>query len=170
VVERDFRRVGPGVAAQVAVDAFPDEDFAGRVSRVAPVFDPATRTATIEIEVPNPGYRLKPGMYARVRLTVEQKPGALTVPRNAVVDVNGVRGVFVPIEESARFQPVTTGIQDGEFIEVVDGLTEGQRVVTAGALALRDGDRLIFMSDAARGGANAGAPGRSDGGSAPGGF
>ena len=55
----------------VEVDAFPGEQFTGVVSRVAPVFDPATRTATMEIEVPNPGFRLKPGMYARVRLTAE---------------------------------------------------------------------------------------------------
>lgn len=171
VVERDFRRVGVGVAAEVAVDAFPGEHFAGAVRRVAPVFDPATRTAAIEIEVPNPGFRLKPGMYARVRLTVERKPDALTVARNAVVDVNGVRGVFVPLEEAARFQPVTTGIQDGDLIEIVEGLTEGQRVVTAGALALRDGDRLIFVNDAARGGQNAAVPGRGgrDGG-VPGGL
>ena len=84
-----------GVAAEVEVDAFPGEKFTGEVSRVAPVFDPATRTAPMEIEVPNPGFRLKPGMYARVRLTVERRPNALTVPRNAVVDIEGKRGVFL---------------------------------------------------------------------------
>ena len=66
LVEKDFRRVQPGVRAIVEVDAFPGEQFTGKVSRVAPVFDPATRTASMEIEVPNPGFRLKPGMYARV--------------------------------------------------------------------------------------------------------
>ena len=147
VVERDFRRVTPGVAAQVEVDAFPGEHFAGTVSRVAPVFDPATRTAAIEIEVPNPGYRLKPGMYARVRLTVEEKPDALTVPQNALVDQNGRRGVFLVVEDTARFQPVSTGIQDDAHVEVVEGLAEGQRVVTTGALALRDGDQLILVTD-----------------------
>ena len=157
VVERDFRRVTPGVAAQVEVDAFPGEEFSGTVSRVAPVFDPATRTATIEIEVPNPGYRLKPGMYARVRLTVEEKPDALTVPRNAVVDVNGQRGVFQVVEDTARFLGVTTGIQDGDYIEIVEGLGDGERVVTGGALALRDGDRVILIEEgASRGGAPGG--------------
>ena len=160
VVERDFRRVVRGVAAQVEVDAFPGEQFSGAVSRVAPVFDPATRTATIEIEVPNPGFRLKPGMYARVRLTVEEKPAALTVPRNAIVDQNGVRGVFLVVEDTAHFQGVTTGIQDEAYVEVVEGLTDGQRVVTAGALALRDGDRVIPLDTGAA---------SSPGGTAPGG-
>ncbi len=83
LVEKDFKRIAVGGQAAVEVDAFPGEQFAGRVSRVAPVFDPATRTATMEIQIPNPGFRLKPGMYARVRLTADRKPNALTVPRNA---------------------------------------------------------------------------------------
>ena len=76
LVEKDFKRVEAGVQAKVEVDAFPGETFTGRVSRVAPVFDPATRTAAMEIEVPNPGFRLKPGMYARVQLTAERRTNA----------------------------------------------------------------------------------------------
>jgi membrane fusion protein (multidrug efflux system) len=168
VVERDFRRIVPGVKAQVEVDAFPGERFSGAVSRVAPVFDPATRTATIEIEVPNPGFRLKPGMYARVRLTVEEKPDALTVPRNAIVDQNGVRGVFLVVEDTAHFQSVTTGIQDEAHVEVVEGLTDGQRVVTVGALALRDGDRVILLENGATPGSRGAAPaGREGAGRSP---
>jgi RND family efflux transporter MFP subunit len=148
LVERDFKRVQTGVEARVEVDAFPGEQFRGQVSRVAPVFDPATRTATMEIEVPNPGFRLKPGMYARVRLTVERRPNALTVPRNALVDVDSQRGVFLIEEDTARFQPVTVGLQDADRTEIVDGLTEGQRVITTGALALRDGDRVLLASEA----------------------
>ena len=147
VVERDFKRVQTGVPAVVEVDTFPGEQFMGQVSRVAPVFDPATRTAQIEIGVPNPGFRLKPGMYARVRLTVERRANALTVPRNALVDMSGRRGVFVVEEQTARFQEVRTGLQDAERVEVIDGIAEGQRVVTTGALALRDGDRVILAGE-----------------------
>ena len=153
LVERDFNRVQAGVEAQVTVDAFPGEQFRGQVSRVAPVFDPATRTATMEIEVPNPGYRLKPGMYARVRLTVDRRPEALTVPRNALLDYEGQRGVFVVDRDVARFHPVTVGLQDADRAEILDGLAEGQRVITTGALALRDGDQVLFATEAAgRGG------------------
>jgi multidrug efflux pump subunit AcrA (membrane-fusion protein) len=98
LVERDTKRVVAGTPAEVEVDAFPGETFKGKVSRVAPVFDPATRTAEMEIEVPNPGFRLKPGMYARVQLTIGTKSDALTVPRNAVVvDTEGKQGVFVAV-------------------------------------------------------------------------
>lgn len=159
LVEKDFKRITQGVQALVEVDAFPGEQFAGVVSRVAPVFDAATRTASMEIEVPNPGYRLKPGMYARVRLTAQRKADALTVPRTAVVDSEGRRGVFLPEGQTAKFQPVQTGLQDNERVEIVEGLADGQRVITTGALALREGDRITPMN--MPGGA---APGRQGGG------
>jgi RND family efflux transporter MFP subunit len=159
IVEKDFKRVQRGAEAVVEVDAFPGERFRGEVSRVAPVFDPATRTATIEIEVANPGFRLKPGMYARVRLMAEHRPNALTVPRAAVVDVSGRRGVYLVDGDVARFRDVTTGVSDDELIEVVDGLDEGTRVVTMGALAIRDGDRITVAGAApARGRGRPGGP------------
>jgi RND family efflux transporter MFP subunit len=151
LVEKDFRRITTGVEAQVEVDAFPGEHFAGQVSRVSPVFDPATRTAAMEIEVPNPGYRLKPGMFARIRLLAERRNKVLIVPRNAVVDVEGKRGVFLLDEQVAHFAPIQTGLADSERIEILSGLTEGQHVVTVGALALRDGDRVMLAGRAGRG-------------------
>jgi RND family efflux transporter MFP subunit len=160
LVEKDVRRIVAGTPAQVEVDAFPGEKFTGKVSRVAPVFDPATRTAEMEIEVPNPGYRLKPGMYARVQLTVDTRPNALLVPSNAVVDFDGKRGVFVaapregepqrqdgPPVMTARFRPVQTGISDGTQVEITAGLNDGVRVITTGATALRDGDRIVPASE-----------------------
>jgi len=152
LVEKGFKKVVPGVEAKVQVDTFPGEDFSGKVSRVAPVFDPATRTAQMEIEVPNPGFRLKPGMYARVRLTLERRPNALTVPRNAVVDLEGKRGVFLVNEGVAKFIEVGTGLTDGERMEILSGIDENQRVITTGALALRDGDRVALPAGAGKGG------------------
>jgi RND family efflux transporter MFP subunit len=157
LVERDFKRIEPGGHATVEVDAFPGEQFVGRVNRVAPVFDPATRTATMEIQIPNPGFRLKPGMYARVRLTADRRPNALAVPRNAVVDIGGKRGVYRLDGEVAQFHAVETGLSDGDYIEVVNGLEEGARIVTVGALALRDGDRVSVIGAGGRGGRDAGA-------------
>ena len=147
LVEKDVKRVQPGVSALVEVDAFPGEQFTGQVSRVAPVFDPATRTAPMEIEVPNPGFRLKPGMYARVKLTVDRRPNALTVPRGAIADIEGKRGVFMMENQVAKFHEVKTGLQDNERVEILEGLTEGQRVVTVGTLALRDGDRITVVGE-----------------------
>jgi RND family efflux transporter MFP subunit len=162
VVERDLRRVTQGMAAGVGVDAYPGERFVGRVARVAPVLDPATRTAQIEVEIPNPQGRLKPGMYAKVEFTLERHDNVLVVPSNAVVEYNGQRGVFIPAEEStARFQAIKTGIEQPEFVEVAGGLKAGDRVVTTGAAALRDGDQILLPGQApgGRGGRQEGRPG-----------
>jgi RND family efflux transporter MFP subunit len=167
LVEKDFKRVQAGVDAVVEVDAFPGESFHGKVSRVAPAFDPATRTAAMEIEVPNPGFRLKPGMYARVQLTADRRSNALTVPRAAIVDLENRHGVFTVDTDTARFKDVKTGMSDGEWVEVVDGLDEGQKVVTTGALALRDGDK-ITLAGRGRGGRGGERGGGGDrGGQAP---
>jgi membrane fusion protein, multidrug efflux system len=198
LVEKDVKRVVQGTPGKVEVDAFPGETFNGKVSRVAPIFDPATRTAEMEIEVANPGFRLKPGMYARVQLTIDTRADALTVPRNAVVDLEGKRGVFVAVgggrqgggsqpggggERSAqpgpnagggapaqpgaapqqpamtaKFIPVQTGIRDGERVEIVAGIEDGARVITTGAGALKDGDRIV----AARGERGGRGPGQGE--------
>jgi RND family efflux transporter MFP subunit len=144
VVEKDLKLVSVGDGTEVEVDAFPGESFMGRVARVAPVLDPQTRTFPIEIEIPNSEYRLKPGMYARVGITAERRENALVVPANAIVDVGGERGVFLAGDDNtATFQRVEVGIEEQERVEVRSGLTEGQRVVTTGAAALRNGDRFI---------------------------
>jgi multidrug efflux pump subunit AcrA (membrane-fusion protein) len=126
------------------------------------VFDPATRTAEMEIEVPNTGFRLKPGMYARVQLTVDTKTDALTVPRNAVVvDPDGKQGVFVAVaghpgggSGNARGEgrnPRQTGQRSGapagapamtaKFVPVETGIRDQERVEIRGGID--DGARVI---------------------------
>jgi RND family efflux transporter MFP subunit len=144
IVERDLQHIQTGDDTRVEVDAYPGEVFSGRIARVAPVLDPATRTAPIEVEIPNPGFRLKPGMYARVSITTEDRKEALVVPSDAVIDLGGRRGVFVAADDdTVRFRPVTVGIEEQAQIEILSGLAEGERVVTTGARALRDGDRVM---------------------------
>lgn len=144
LVEKDLKQITAGKPAVVEVDAYPGESFTGKIARVAPVLDPATRTAQMEVEIPNPGSRLKPGMYARVRLTVAQRSNALVVPRTAVVVVEGKKGVFVANNNTASFLPIETGIEQDDMVEVVKGLDADSRVITTGAQALKDGDRIIL--------------------------
>ena len=148
LVERDLQRVHEGVKTRIEVDAFPGESFLGEVARIAPILDPATRTAEIEIEIPNADFRLKPGMYARVSLSVGSKSAALVIPREAVVLRNSARGVFVtdPRAErpTVRFVTLAIGLEDDERIEVTDGIAEGDVVVTTGAAGLQHGDPILL--------------------------
>jgi membrane fusion protein, multidrug efflux system len=153
VVERDLRMVSAGDPAEVEVDAYPGEKFSGKIARVAPVLDPATRTATMEVEIPNGDNKLKPGMYARINLTVEDRKGALVVPKSAVIDFENKRGVWSPNDENrAKFVPVTLGIEGSETIEILTGLKEGDKFVTTGAAAVRNNDQLLIAGEAGRGG------------------
>lgn len=154
VVERDLRRITQGTAVAVEVDAYPGETFNGRVARVAPILDPATRTAQVEIEIPNPTFRLKPGMYARARFTVEEHRNALVVPTPSVVDQTGKLGVWLPEGDQPKFTPVVVGIEHQDFTEITDGLKEGDRVISTGAAALRPGDRIVLAGQ--RGGSGGG--------------
>ena len=170
LVEKDLRRIVVDMPAVVQVDAYPGETFAGRVARLAPVLDPATRTAQMEVEVPNAGARLKPGMYARVEFVVAQRAGALTVPRNAIVELDGTRGVFVADGKTARFKPITSGIVDGEAVEITEGLADASTVITLGSASLRDGDPIVIAAQQAGRGARGGAPAEGGGrGQRPGG-
>jgi RND family efflux transporter MFP subunit len=151
VVEKDLKAVQAGDMARVEVDAFPGESFSGRIARVAPVLDPATRTSPVEIEIPNPTYRLKPGMYARVGIVTETRPNALVVPTNAVIDSNGTRGVFVAMNDVAAWRQVKVGIENEQRVEILDGVREGDRIVTIGAASLRDGDHIALNGGGAAG-------------------
>jgi RND family efflux transporter MFP subunit len=164
VVEKDLRRINAGMKADVIVDAYPGEHFQGRIAHVAPVLDPSTRTAQIEVEIDNSAFRLKPGMYATVSFTVERKDNVLVVPSNAVIDSGGQKGVYLPSEgDTAKFQAVTLGMMDAQRIEVTSGLAEGAQVISTGAASLRDGDRIALLGQTPPEGAGAGGRGQGRG-------
>lgn len=165
VVEKDLRMVNAGDPAEMEVDAYPGEKFPGKIARVAPVLDPATRTAAMEVEIPNPDGKLKPGMYARINLTVDEHKNVLVVPKTAVIDYANDRGVWVPNEnDRATFVPLKLGIENATYVEVLGGLKEGARFVNNGAAAVRNNDQLLYA------GQNGGRGGRGNGaGAEPGG-
>jgi multidrug efflux pump subunit AcrA (membrane-fusion protein) len=89
-------------------------------------------------------------MYARVSLTVEEHKNALLAPKAAVIDFENRRGVWMPSEDRrAAFVPVRLGIEGPEFVEILAGLREGDRFVTAGAGAVRNNDQLVIVGEAA---------------------
>ena len=111
----------------------------------------------MEIEIANTDKRLKPGMYARVSLTVEERKDTLVAPKTAVVDFENKRGVWMPNEDNrAKFVPVQLGIEDAERVEITSGLKEGDQIVTTGATAVRNNDLLVIAGAAAPGGPGGG--------------
>jgi membrane fusion protein, multidrug efflux system len=146
IPEKYIARIAVDQPAQVRVDAYP-EAFTGRVTRISPVVDVATRTAPIEIRVPNPGHRLKPGMFARARLVMEQRMNAQVVLREAVLGRAPGQHVYVVADGVAKEQPVKLGLYQGGEYEVLEGLSQGDLVVIMGQQRLRNGSKVLVEED-----------------------
>lgn len=133
VPEQDIAQVKHGGKATLRVDAYPDKSFTGTVAYIYPTLKAETRTISVRIELANPGGLLKPAMYAQVEFAVGHRGTVLAVPTAAVID-SGTRKVVVADLGEGRFEPreVKTGVRGEAFIEIIEGLQEGERVVAAG--------------------------------------
>lgn len=130
VAEQDQGALHLGQTVEVKVDAYTQEKFSGKVSFIAPVLNEKTRTVRVRVELPNHDARLRPGMYASV-VIAEALPSELTVPLSAVID-SGTRQVVLVQVAEGRFQPrvVQLGARNEEQVAVLQGLVEGETVVT----------------------------------------
>jgi RND family efflux transporter MFP subunit len=147
VNELNARGLAVGLPAHVAFDALPGQTFTGAVMRLAPAFDPTTRTLDAEVELPNPRGELRPGMYGRGAVTVEVHPRAAVVSANAVQVSNGKRFVFVVQGDRVQRRQIETGVDGGNWLEVLRGLNPGDEVVTAGGDGLDDGQQVRVARD-----------------------
>jgi Cu(I)/Ag(I) efflux system membrane fusion protein len=130
--EQDVAQVRPGAKASVTLTAYPGQTFSGTVTYVYPTLKAETRTVPVRLELANPGLRLKPGMYAQVELQGGPSKPVLTVPDSALLDTGTRRLVLVQRGEG-RFEPrdVRIGQRSADWVEIVDGLKEGEAVVVA---------------------------------------
>jgi len=142
--ERYLSRLVRGAAVEVTTTAFPGKGFSGGISVVDPILDPTTRTFRLVARVPNPERRLRPGMSADVSATLAKRPGALTVPDEAVFAQGDQSFVFVVNADSSVVRRViVVGTRDSSRVEVIRGLEAGDRVVRAGYQKLFDGARVL---------------------------
>ena len=139
VPEREFRRLRPGQAADVTLDAIPEETFPAEILRISPVVDPQTGTFKVTLAVSDAQDRLKPGMFGRFQIVYDARENAIMVPRMAVIDDDDRQSVFVVENGQAQRRQVEVGYSRGEFVEIVSGLTDGERVITIGQTGLAEG-------------------------------
>jgi RND family efflux transporter MFP subunit len=142
VYEQEIQFVQIGARATITFDAYPSRSFTGRAVYVYPTVDPQTRTAKVRFELTNPGGRLKPGMFANVELRSDQRRG-LTIPANAVLDSGTQQTVFVA-EGDGVFTPrrVKVGLRQGDAVEVLEGLREGDQVAASATFFLDSESQL----------------------------
>ncbi len=130
VFEQDLALIKTGAKARVSINAYPDKVFTGTVSYVYPTLKPETRTVPVRVELANPGLLLKPGMFAQLELGVSAKTKVVTVPLSAVID-SGTRQIVLLSQGEGRFTPreVKLGARSDAYVEVLDGVKEGELVV-----------------------------------------
>ncbi len=144
VVERDYARLAVGQKSILTVDAYPERRFHGTLTRIAPVVDPETRTALVQIEVPNVQRLLKPGMHSRVSIVCDQPHSSSVVPIAALKEEQDERCVFVVCGEppTVERREVQVGMNDGDIVEITAGLKEGEQVVTLGSRLVHHGQAV----------------------------
>jgi membrane fusion protein (multidrug efflux system) len=142
VPEPSAAYIRPSTIASVQVANSADQSFPATVARTGGVLDPASRTLRVEIDVPNPGERLRPGMTVKVSLELRKLAGSVTVPVAAVRAQGSERSVFVVEEGKAKQVKVKTGLESPDWIQIVDGLKPGEEVVVASAGLLNDGSAV----------------------------
>jgi len=140
VTEVDYPKVKLGQMARIKVDAYPDKEFEGKLSKLSTLVSPQTRTATAEITIPNPEHFLVPGMFARISLLVGEHK-ALVVPRDAILRLpgTGVYYCFIVQENKAKKAFVELGAKENNLQEIVKGLNEGDLVILSGQGILQTG-------------------------------
>jgi Cu(I)/Ag(I) efflux system membrane fusion protein len=132
VFESQAEWVAAGQAAEARLDYLPGQVFSGQVDYVYPVLDPTTRTLRVRLRFDNQDERLKPNMYAQVSIFGKLQPNALSIPREAVIRAPGRDRVVLALGEG-RFavHEVMTGMESGDWVEILAGIREGDRVVTS---------------------------------------
>jgi membrane fusion protein (multidrug efflux system) len=141
--ERYLGLLKPGAPVTATTPAYPGYSLAGRIDVVEPVIDPTTRSAAIVARAANPGGRFRPGMSANVAAVLSQRANALTIPNEAIF-VEGDQAYVFVVNPDSTFQraAVTLGTRLSDAVEVVHGITAGQRVVRAGHQKLAQFENL----------------------------
>jgi cobalt-zinc-cadmium efflux system membrane fusion protein len=138
VYERDLASVKEGQFAMVNVEAYPDVNFPATVASIGDVVDPTSRTIKLRAWVNNKDHRLKPEMFARLHIQVGESTPLLTIPREAVLEVDGKQFVYI-VEGADQYikREVKVSTISPDQVRVLDGLTSGQRIVTKGAVLIK---------------------------------
>jgi membrane fusion protein (multidrug efflux system) len=145
VPEKFLPAIRVGQTIRIKVDAFPDESFEGKVYAIDPRLDVSGRALLVRAMVPNREQRLRPGLFARITVLLQLKEDALSVPEQAIVPQGDSQFVFKIVDGKVQLTKVVTGTRREGRVEIVEGLSAGDQVVTAGQLKIRDGTPVSIV-------------------------
>ncbi|SHH09218.1 RND family efflux transporter, MFP subunit [Thermosyntropha lipolytica DSM 11003] len=140
VGEADINYITPGREVEVMVKAAREKAYKGRVVSVSPLADPMKKSYPVKVRIMDKDDRIRPGMFAEVEVAARAKGSVLAVPRNGIVAKGARKVVFVIDEENrARMKEVETGLSGRDYVEIVKGLKEGERIIVKGNTLVDEG-------------------------------
>jgi membrane fusion protein (multidrug efflux system) len=139
VVEKNVPLVQIGQKAEVRAEAYPDRVFEGTVTRIVQALNRATRTMTVEVDLPNKNHMLKGGMFARVEVLVGKHARAVQIPIDAVSRLEDLQYVYIVRDGQAQRVEVEIGLRDENRVEITKGLTGSEQVIVSGKDLVHDG-------------------------------
>jgi membrane fusion protein (multidrug efflux system) len=146
VPEHEMSKIRKNQRAELRADALPNRLFVGSVERVSPVVDTQTGTFKVTVYVDETGCLLRPGMLARVRIVYDTRQNTRMIPRSAVITEDLNQSVFVIRDSLAFKKNIQTGYNNGQSIEVIHGLEDGEIVVTIGQGSLQDSTKVNIIN------------------------
>jgi RND family efflux transporter MFP subunit len=147
VLEKDIPLIKEGKQARVTVDAYPGQEFAGTVRRFAEAVDLSTRTMPVEVDIANRNHLLKPGMFARVILVVDEHHNAITIPTQSVLSDDKGNFVFVAMKDTAKRIPVVVGVEQNSRTEILKGLAGDEDIISTGQQFVKDGGQVSIQQE-----------------------
>lgn len=147
ISESDIPYIQKGLNAQIKVDAYPDENFTGQITKVSEVVDAQTRTLPIEINIPNIDHKLKSGMFCRIKIIASELKDRLLLSQDAVVQEQGASYVFTVQDHTAKKKKIIVGTREDSLIEILDGLQGGEQVIVFGQQGLKDGSAVEIVRE-----------------------
>lgn len=143
--EKDVMALRDGTAVRIRMKAAEEIVFKGRIRQISPVVDPSTGTVKIIVEAVNPPSVVRPGAFVNVDIVRETRPGAVILPREAVVRELRDAHVFVVVGATAKKRAVTLGLEEAEVVQALTGVKAGETVITAGQGGLKDGSTIKIL-------------------------
>lgn len=142
VSEQIINKIYKDQKVDIKVKVATDEVFEGIVTAVSPVPDTRTQVYPIEIEIENKDNLLKPGMFAEIIFDIEKKENVLAIPSDAIKEKNEKTYVYVVENDIAKEKTIKTGMDNGKYVEIIDGLDENSRVILKGQDYVEDGEKV----------------------------
>lgn len=144
LAEADVAALQVGTTLPVSIESVANT-YDGIITYVSPAMDPSTKTYTVRISLTNPDASLRGGMFAQASLDVLQRPDTLFVPKDALLEQNGISQLYVILPDNTiEIRTVKTGFRNDDYVEITDGLTDGDRIATTNLARLKDGTHVMI--------------------------